>query len=121
MQKSFSRTRLMLMNYSNVQNCLWRGHDIRSNDNKKLPARQPLTNSTNLHICEEQFETITQCTHVRIRIALQFKALGNDFDIPALQRCILSCFEAQEEITGVLGVDTESVNGPFRICHGVSC
>lgn len=50
----------------------------------KLPARQTLTNSTNLHVCEKQFETIAQSAHVRIRIALQLKTLGNDLDVPAL-------------------------------------
>ena len=85
------------------------------------PARQTLTNSTNLHIREKQLKSIAQRTHVRVRIALQLKPLGNDFDIPALQLGVLPGLEAEEKVAWVFRVDAKGVDGAFGVGHGVGC
>lgn len=72
-----------------------------------------------LHIREEQLEAIAQRPHIGVHVLLELERLRNDFDSPMLNLGMLASFEAQEEIAGVFGIDTEIVDGPLGIGFGV--
>lgn len=94
---------------------LWRGITVgrsvgRCADSFTLPCKT---------VCEQKLESVAQSHHVRVLILLQFVALRDDLDRPAIQRRLQSGLEAEVEVTGVLRVDAESVHGPRGIGHGV--
>ena len=72
-----------------------------------------------LHICKDQLEPITQRPHVRVHILLQFESLRHHLHAPVLHPGMLSGFEAEVEVPGVLGIDAEIVDGALRIGFGV--
>ena len=72
-----------------------------------------------LHIREEQLEAIAQRSHIGVHVLLELERLRNDFDSPMLNLGMLASFEAQEEIAGVFGIDTEIVDGSLGIGFGV--
>ena len=77
-------------------------------------------NSVRLHVREDQLETIAQRAHVWIHVFLQLKRIRNDFDEPMLYLCVLAGFEAEIEVPGVLGINTEVVNASFWVGLRVS-
>lgn len=68
---------------------------------------------------EKHFESILERPHVRILVLLQLERNGGDLDRPAADLGVLSGFEAQEEVAGILGINAESVVGAPRVCLAV--
>lgn len=77
--------------------------------------------SSCLQIRKEQFKSITQRHHIRIRVALQLIPLRDDLDSPAIQLRILARLEAEVEIARVLAVDAEGVSGAAWIGYCIGC
>jgi hypothetical protein len=83
--------------------------------NKNMQTLDPSASFSALHVGEQQLESIAQCPHVWIRIALQLVPLGNHLDRPAMHLRVLSGLEAKEEVSGMLGVYAEGVRRPSRV------
>lgn len=72
-----------------------------------------------LHIRKQQLESIAQCPHVWIRIALQLVTLWDHLHRPAMHLRMTSGLEAEEEVARVLGVDAEGIRRAARVGRGV--
>ena len=68
-----------------------------------------------LHMRKEALETIAQIPHAWVRVLLQFEALRNDLYRPAHQLGMLPCLEAEIEVTWMLVVDAELIDGTLRV------
>ena len=80
-----------------------------------------LTPFTSLHICEKQFEPVTQRPHIWILMLLQFERLWDNFHGPALQLGIQTRFEAKVEVSRMLWIDAKSVIASFGVGFSVGC
>jgi len=72
------------------------------------------------HMREHRFESILQRPHVWVRILLQLKGVGDDFDRPVALFRGLAGLEAKEEVAWEFAVDAEGVHAAARIGFHVS-
>lgn len=72
-------------------------------------------------ILDEQLKPVPQRPRIGVLIPLELECVGYDFDWPVAQRSVLTCFKAQKEVAGILGVNAECVHGAlgvgFSICR----
>lgn len=60
--------------------------------------------------CESQFKAVAECSHIWIRVLHQFECIRNDFHRPGVEFGVLAGFEAEIEVSWVLGIDAERIN-----------
>lgn len=100
----------------NATQCIW-----SPSDSPATLWMFRLTPFTSLHICEKQFEPVTQRPHIRILMLLQFERLWYNFHGPALQLGIQTRFEAKVEVSWMLWIDAKSVIASFGVGFSIGC
>jgi hypothetical protein len=63
-----------------------------------------------LHVLEDKLETIAESPHVWVDMALHPKGLGYNLDGPTPHLSSWPSLEAQIEVSGILGIETEGVD-----------